>query len=127
MKLLPYLPDLIRFLPKLMGIVEWVTDFGIGLLDTLGGFLEGAYELRDRTLQFIEDVGGEGAVEAFKKFEKAIEATLTALIAVGGIMAMGAKMGGPLGGGGASQGLRKGFDKAGRKVSPSVMKRYFKQ
>lgn len=127
MKLLPYLPDLIRFLPKLMGIVEWVTDFGIGLLDTLGGFLEGAYELRDRTLQFIEDVGGEGAVEAFKKFEKAIEATLTALIAVGGIMAMGAKMGGPLGGGGASQGLRKGFDKAGRKVSPSVMKRYFKR
>ena len=101
MKLLPFLPDLIRLIPKLMGIVDWVTDFGIGLLNVLGGFLEGAYALRDKTLEFIENVGGEGAVKAFKKFEKAIEATLTALIAVGGIMDyIAAKMGGPLGGGG---------------------------
>ena len=91
------MPDLIRFIPKLQGIVDWVADFGIGLLDALGGFLEGAYTLRDKTLEFIENIGGEGAVNAFLKFEKAIEATLTALIAIGGIMdiaASGGKGGG---------------------------------
>ena len=40
MKLLPFLPDLLDFIPKLQGIVDWVVDFGIGLLDALGGFLE---------------------------------------------------------------------------------------
>ena len=128
MKLLPFLPALLDFIPKLQGIVDWVADFGIGLLDALGGFLEGAYTLRDKTLEFIENIGGEGAVNAFLKFEKAIEATLTALIAIGGIMAIAA--GGGKGGGfgkGGKGGLRKGFDRAGRKVSPSAMKRYYKR
>ncbi len=126
MKLLPFLPALLDFIPKLQGIVDWVADFGIGLLDALGGFLEGAYTLRDKTLEFIEDIGGEGAVNAFLKFEKAIEATLTALIAIGGIMAIAAG-GGKGGGKGGKGGLRKGFDKAGRKASPSAMKRYYKR
>ena len=126
MKLLPYLPDLIRLIPKLQGIVDWVADFGIGLLNVLGGFLEGAYALRDKTLEFIENIGGEGAVNAFLKFEKAIEATLTALIAIGGIMAIAAKGGGPLGGGRGGA-LRRGFDKFGRRASPSVMQRYYRR
>ena len=124
-KLVPYLPDLIMLIPKLQGIVDFVADFGIGLIDILGGFLEGAYTLRDKTLEFIENIGGEGAVNAFLKFEKAIDATLTALIAIGGIMAIAAKGSGP--GGGRSGGLRKGVDRAGRKVSPSAMKRYYKR
>ena len=126
MKLLPFLPDLLRLIPKLQGIVDWVADFGIGLLDALGGFLEGAYALRDKTLEFIENIGGEGAVNAFLKFEKAIEATLTALIAIGGIMAIAAKGGGPLGGG-LGGGFKRGFDKFGRRVSPSVMQRYYRR
>ena len=126
MKLLPFLPDLLRLIPKLQGIVDWVADFGIGLLNVLGGFLEGAYILRDKTLEFIENIGGEGAVNAFLKFEKAIEATLTALIAIGGIMAIASKGGGPLGGG-LGGAAKRGFDKFGRRVSPSVMQRYYRR
>ena len=125
MKLLPYLPQLLKLLPKIQAVVEFVTDLGIGFLNILGSVLEGAYALRDKTIGFIEQIGGEGAVNAFLKFEKAIEAVLTALIAIGGIMAIAAKGGGP--GGGKPGGLRKGFDKAGRKVSPSTMKRYYKR
>ena len=125
-RLVDYLPQLLELLPKIAAVGEWIANFGIGLLDILGGFLEGAYALRDKTIGFIEQIGGEGAVEAFLKFEKAIEATLTALIAIGGIMAIAAKGSGPFGGG-KPGGLRKGFDRAGRKVSPSVMKRYYKR
>ena len=126
-KLLPYLPDLIMLIPKLQGIVDWVADFGIGLLNVLGGFLEGAYALRDKTIGFIEQIGGEGAVEAFLKFEKAIEATLTALIAIGGIMAIAAKGGGPGGRGGGMGGPKRGFDRMGRRVGKAAQVRYFKK
>ena len=125
-KLLPLLPQLLDFLPKLEGIVDFVSDLGIGFLNILGDVLAGAYELRDKTIGFIEQIGGEGAVDAFLKFEKAIEAVLTALIAIGGIMAIAGNNSGP-GGKGGKDGLRKGVDKAGRKVSPATAKRYFQR
>ena len=121
-KLLPYLPQLLKILPLIQNVVEWVTDFGIGLIDVLGSFLEGAYQLRDKTIGFIKTVGGDGAVSAFLGFEKAIETVLTALIAVGGIMAIAAK-----GSGGRGGRNRIGFDANGRRVGKSAQKRYFQK
>ena len=124
-KLLPYLPQLLKLLPAIQSVVEFVSDLGIGLIDALGTFLEGAYKLRTKTIEFIENIGGEGAVNAFLKFEKAIEATLTALIAIGGIMAMAGGRGGR--GGNLGQGGRRGFDKTGRRVSKSAQRKYFQK
>ena len=126
MKLLPYLPQLLELLPKIQAVVEFVTDLGIGFLNILGSVLEGAYALRDKTIGFIEQIGGQGAVDAFLKFEKAIESILTALIAIGGIMAIAAKGGGP-GGGGRRGGGRIGRDLSGRKVSKAAQQRYAKR
>ena len=39
-KLLPYLPQLLKLLPAIQSVVEFVSDLGIGLVDALGTFLE---------------------------------------------------------------------------------------
>lgn len=79
-KLVPYLPDLIRFLPKVISVVDWVTDFGIGIVDGFGTFVKSAYELRDKTIGFIDDLGGESLVNNFKKFEGAVDTVITTLV-----------------------------------------------
>ena len=86
LKLLPYLPKLLEILPALVAVGDFLVDGIIGLLDGVGSFLNGAYELRDKTIGFIDKIGGQDAVDAFLKFEGALDKVLTALVGVGGIM-----------------------------------------
>ena len=81
-RLLPYLPDLIRLLPKVVSVVDWVSDFGIGLVDGFGSFVKGAYDLRDKTIGFIDSFGGDFAVNLFTKFEGAVGKVIEAAIIV---------------------------------------------
>lgn len=121
-KLLPYLPELLKLVPKILAVGDFLTDVGIGLIDSLGGFLESAYILRDKTIGFIDQIGGENAVNAFLKFEKAIDTVLSALLLAGGIMAFAGDKGkGPKGGG------KKGFDRTGRRVGKAAQRRYFQK
>ena len=59
-----------------------MTDFAIGLVNALGTFLKWGFDAYERTEKFIEDVGGEEAVEKFNKFTSTLERFLNlALIA----------------------------------------------
>ena len=86
LKLLPFLPKLLEILPMLVKVGDFLVDGILGLLDGIGSFLNGAYELRDKTIGFIDEIGGQGAVDAFLQFEGALDKVLTALIGVGAIM-----------------------------------------
>ena len=125
LRLLPYLPKLLEILPALVAVGDFLVDGILGLLDGIGSFLNGAYELRDKTIGFIDKIGGENAVDAFLQFEGALDKVLTALVGVGGIMMLAGDRGGR-GGGGGNAG-RRGFDKTGRRVSKSAQKKYFEK
>ena len=99
LKLLPYLPKLLEILPALVAVGDFLVDGIIGLLDGVGSFLNGAYELRDKTIGFIDKIGGQDAVDAFLKFEGALDKVLTALVGVGGIMMLSGGKAGKSGGG----------------------------
>ena len=125
LRLLPYLPKLLEILPALVAVGDFLVDGIIGLLDGIGSFLNGAYELRDKTIGFIDKIGGAGAVDAFLQFEGALDKVLTALVGVGGIMMLAGDKGSK-GGGGKNAGKR-GFDKTGRRVSKSAQKRFYER
>ena len=125
LRLLPYLPKLLEILPALVAVGDFLVDGIIGLLDGIGSFLNGAYELRDKTIGFINKIGGAGAVDAFLKFEGALDKVLTALVGVGGIMMLAGDKGSK-GGGGKNAGKR-GFDNTGRRVSKSAQKRFYER
>ena len=125
LRLLPYLPKLLEILPALVAVGDFLVDGILGLLDGIGSFLNGAYELRDKTIGFIDKIGGAGAVDAFLQFEGALDKVLTALVGVGGIMMLASDKGGK-GGGGKNAGKR-GFDKTGRRVSKSAQKRFYER
>ena len=81
-RLVPYLPKLLEFFPKVISVVDWVTDVGIGFIDGLGSFVKSAYELRTKTLGFIKDFGGDFALNLFSKFEGAVGKVIEAAIII---------------------------------------------
>ena len=125
LKLLPYLPKLLEILPALVAVGDFLVDGIIGLLDGVGSFLNGAYELRDKTIGFIDKIGGQDAVDAFLKFEGALDKVLTALVGVGGIMMLAGDKAGKSGGG--RNAGKRGFDNTGRKVSKSAQKKFYQK
>ena len=125
LKLLPFLPKLLEILPALVAVGDFLVDGIIGLLDGIGSFLNGAYELRDKTIGFIDEIGGAGAVDAFLQFEGALDKVLTALVGVGGIMMLAGDKAGKSGGG--KNAGKRGFDNTGRKVSKAAQKKYFQK
>jgi hypothetical protein len=111
LRLLPFLPKLLEILPVLVKVGDFLVDGILGLLDGFGTFLNGAYELRDKTIGFLKQVGGDGAVKAFEQFEGALDKVLMALIGVGAIMTFS----------GSNQGGRNATRRggAGRRVPPA--------
>ena len=87
-RLIPYLPQLLQIVPKISAVNEFFIDTGIGLVDGFATFVNGAYELRDKTLGFIEGMGGDFAVDMFKNFEgvigKVLEAAIIVAMSAGG-------------------------------------------
>ena len=81
-RLVEFAPILQKIVPLLGGAIDFMTDFAIGLVDALGTFLAWGFDAYERTEQFIEDVGGEEAVEKFNEFTSTLERFLNlALIA----------------------------------------------
>jgi hypothetical protein len=111
LRLLPFLPKLLEILPVLVKVGDFLVDGILVLLDGFGTFLNGAYELRDKTIGFLKQVGGDGAVKAFEQFEGALDKVLMALIGVGAIMTFS----------GSNQGGRNATRRggAGRRVPPA--------
>ena len=81
-RLVEFAPILQKIVPLLGGAIDFMTDFAIGLVDALGTFLKWGFDAYERTEKFIEDVGGEEAVEKFNEFTSTLERFLNlALIA----------------------------------------------
>ena len=81
-RLVEFAPILQKIVPLLGGAIDFMTDFAIGLVDALGTFLKAGFDAYEKTEQFIEDVGGEEAVEKFNEFTSTLERFLNlALIA----------------------------------------------
>ena len=81
-RLVEFAPILQKIVPLLGGAIDFMTDFAIGLVDALGTFLKAGFDAYEKTEQFIEDIGGEEAVEKFNEFTSTLERFLNlALIA----------------------------------------------
>ncbi len=81
-RLVEFAPILQTIVPLLGGAIDFMTDFAIGLVDALGTFLKAGFDAYEKTEQFIEDIGGEEAVEKFNEFTSTLERFLNlALIA----------------------------------------------
>ena len=81
-RLVEFAPILQKIVPLLGGAIDFMTDFAIGLVDALGTFLKAGFDAYEKTEQFIEDLGGEEAVEKFNEFTSTLERFLNlALIA----------------------------------------------
>ena len=81
-RLVEFAPILQKIVPLLGGAIDFMTDFAIGLVDALGTFLKAGFDAYEKTEQFIEDIGGEEAVEKFNEFTSTLEKFLNlALIA----------------------------------------------
>jgi len=79
-KMIDYLPQMIAFIPKIDAAATWIADFGIGVVDGFASFVKGAYDLRDKTIGFIDELGGQDLVNNFKKFEGAVDTAITTII-----------------------------------------------
>ena len=127
-RLVEHIPQLLKIVKFIVPIGEFLVDVGIKLIDGFATFVDAAYGAYDWTKNTLRNIGGENLEGAFVKIMKAVEVAITALT-----FALGAKSLGGFGGGsgfggiGGKGGLRKGVDKAGRKVSPAAAKRYFQR
>jgi hypothetical protein len=112
-KMIDYLPQMIAFLPKINSAATWIANFGIGTIDALSSFVKGAYDLRTKTIGFIDDLGGQNLVNTFSKFEGAVETVITTLIFAAAAGNLGGGPGGGRGtpgrGGGKPNVVNKGF------------------
>jgi hypothetical protein len=79
-RMIDYLPQMIAFIPKIDAAATWIADFGIGVVDGFGSFVKGAYDLRDKTIGFIDELGGQDLVNKFKNFEGAVDTAITTII-----------------------------------------------
>ena len=99
-RLVKYLPQLLNLLKGLGGVVDFISDVGMFLVDGIATFIDFAYNVYDGTRNIMKGIGLEGA---FDSIMKAVEVAITVLT-----FALGAKS---LGGFGDSRG---GKDKPGR-------------
>ena len=99
-RLVKYLPQLLNLLKGLGGVVDFISDVGIFLVDGVATFIDFAYNVYDGTRNIMKGIGLEGA---FDSIMKAVEVAITVLT-----FALGAKS---LGGFGDSRG---GKGKPGR-------------
>jgi hypothetical protein len=121
-RLLKFLPTLLKIYPVIIGAGEFLINVGGNLLNSLVSFVDWGYKAVDATSGFIKSIGGEGLSKVFDNFMGAIDnvlefAVMAALVSSGGDD--GSDSGG-LGG----KGGRKGFDSQGRRVGKNVQQRY---
>jgi len=123
-KMIDYLPQMIAFIPKIDAAATWIADFGIGVVDGFASFVKGAYDLRDKTIGFIDELGGQDLVNKFKNFEGAVDTAITTIIfaaAAGGKGGIFDAVGDVLGDRLMQQGAQRGVQAAARTgIGPAV-------
>lgn len=125
-RLIDYLPKLLKILPVVIKVTDFITDIGGKMLDGLVTFIDWGYKDTDGTRKFIKNIGGEGWAKTFDKFSSALSTMLdVAIIATMSVVSMSGDDGG--GGSGTGGNHRRGFDSYGRRVSKSAQRRYFER
>ena len=119
-RLIDFLPQLMKILPTIIRAGEFLIDWGGKLLDGLVTFIDWGYKAYDGTRGFLKNLGGEGLAKNFDKFSGAIGNIIDVLI-LASIATMGMDSGD---GGAGGRGGRRGFDSQGRRVGKDVQKRY---
>jgi hypothetical protein len=119
-RLIDFLPQLMKILPTIIRAGEFLIDWGGKLLDGLVTFVDWGYKAIDGTRGFLKNLGGDGLVNNFDKFSGAIGNIIDVLI-LASIATMGMDSGD---GGAGGRGGRRGFDSQGRRVGKDVQKRY---
>ena len=109
-KMLPHLPKLLGFLPVLKQGLETVTDWMIGGLDALTGFLAEGYKVYDSAKDWITDTFGESGKKNFEAVTGHITKAfnLISIIAMGMIASAGFGGKGPKGKG-PKRGIKNKF------------------
>ena len=123
-RMVDFLPQLIKLIPTVASVLEFLADFTIGFLDGLGTFLDWGYKLYDGSRDWVGETFGEDALKKFDEFSDLLNKAFNlALIAT--TLSIGGR---GLGKGfGSGMTPKSGFDKTGRAVSKSAQQRYFKK
>ena len=72
-RLIDFLPQLLKILPVIINVGDFFIDVGGKMLDGLITFVDWGYKAIDGTRQFIKQLGGEGLAKNFDKFAGAID------------------------------------------------------
>ena len=67
-QLLPLLPQLLKFVKGLSGVVDWFLDIGLGLLDGLMTLVDWGYKLYDMAMGFVKNLVGEEGAKKLESF-----------------------------------------------------------
>jgi hypothetical protein len=119
-RLIGFLPQLLKILPVIINVSDFIIDWGGKLLDGLITFVDWGYKAIDGTRGFIKNIGGEGLAQNFDKFAGAIDnlievAVIAALVTAGSDSFGGRDRVDP----------KKGFDvKGGRVIGKEAQRRY---
>ena len=71
--------QLVKLLPLINGVMDFVIDIGGKILNGLATFIDLGYGLVDTTRKFIENIGGAGFLNAFDKVLGVVNTILNAL------------------------------------------------
>jgi len=123
-RLFDHLPKLIKIVPIIFSAGEFIIDMGGKLLDGLVTFVDKAYDVVDKSREFVKNIGGNGLAQNFDRFNGALSKMLDiAVIAAISAATMGDDFGSP-GGPGATDFLKVGGK---RGVNPQVVRRFIQR
>jgi muramidase (phage lysozyme) len=100
-KLVDFLPTLLKILPVIEKVSNFFIDVGGKLLDGLVTFIDWGYKAYDATRGFVKNIFGEGGVKQFDQLSSLLNRFLNLALIAGmiGLGGRGPRMGGPKGGG----------------------------
>lgn len=105
-RLIKYLPMLIRLLPIISKTMDFIIDFGGKLLDGLVTFVDWGYKAYDATRGFVKNTFGEDGAKKFEDLSSKF-ATFMNIAIIAGMLAAGSGGGGGFGGGKTKGGATK--------------------
>ena len=87
-RLIDFLPQLLKILPVIIKVTDFITDIGGKLLDGLVTFIDWGYKAYDATRGFIKNIFGENGVKQFDQLSGVLNKFLNLAI-IAGLVAAG--------------------------------------
>ncbi|MCJ7714763.1 hypothetical protein MUO66_09960, partial [Candidatus Bathyarchaeota archaeon] len=87
-RLIDFLPQLLKILPIIIKVTDFITDIGGKLLDGLVTFIDWGYKAYDATRGFIKNIFGEDGVKQFDQLSGVLNKFLNLAI-IAGLVAAG--------------------------------------